>query len=171
MRLALIAASLAVLMNCGGPGPPPPPKTDIRMVEESLHGVSVQDPYRWLEDSATAESKAWIADQVSYSRAFLDTIPEREGIRARMTEILSSGVISTPTSAGGRYFYAKKSGSQNQPIVYMRGGLDGDDRIPFGATSARKQQSATSAPSLRRNRVTLNAERHAVQTHRGPPST
>ena len=99
------------------------------MVEETLHGVAVADPYRWLEDADSAESQAWIARQTAYSRAYLDGLPRRDAIRRRMTEILGAGSISTPTGAGGRYFYSKKTGGQNQPVVYVREGLDGQDRV------------------------------------------
>lgn len=98
------------------------------MVEETLHGVVVRDPYRWLEDSDTAEARQWIESQASYTRDYLDQLPMREEIRGRMAEILASGSISTPQEAGGRYFYSRRSGDQNQPIVYMREGPDGEDR-------------------------------------------
>ncbi len=128
MRQALLAAALAAFVNCGGPSAGPPPPSAMRMVEETLHGVAVPDPYRWLEDADSPESQAWIAQQTAYSRAYLDSLPRRDAIRKRMTEILGAGSISTPTGAGGRYFYSKKTGAQNQPVVYMREGLEGEDR-------------------------------------------
>ncbi len=128
MRQALLAVAAAAFVHCGGPSAGPPPPSAMRMVEETLHGVAVQDPYRWLEDADSPESKAWIAEQTAYSRAYLDSVPQRDALRKRMAEVLGSGSISTPAGAGGRYFYSKKTGSQNQPIVYMREGLDGRDR-------------------------------------------
>ncbi len=99
------------------------------MVEEQIHGVTVRDPYRWLEESDTPEASTWIRDQAAYARSYLDSLPTRDAIRARMTEILASGFVSTPTEAGGRYFYSRRSDDQNQPVVYMRVGLDGEDQV------------------------------------------
>ena len=98
------------------------------MVEEELHGVKVQDPYRWLEDGDSTESRQWIEIQANYSARYLDQIPDRASIHARMAEILGSGSISTPVEAGGRYFYSRRGGDQNQPVVYMREGIDGESR-------------------------------------------
>ena len=98
------------------------------MVEEQLHGVAIQDPYRWLEDGDSPDTDHWIESQVAYTGAYLDQLPAREGIRKRMAEILSSGSISTPREAGGRYFYSRRSGDQDQPVVYMREGVGGEDR-------------------------------------------
>ena len=98
------------------------------MVEEVLHGVKVQDPYRWLEDGESAETRHWIESQTAYTGAYLSGLPTRESIRSRMSEILASGSISAPGESGGRYFYSRRSGDQDQPVVYMREGLDGQDR-------------------------------------------
>ncbi len=98
------------------------------MIEEDLHGVKVQDPYRWLEESDTAEARAWIDAQSNYSRGYLESLPMREAVRTRMAEILSSGSLSTPAEAGGRYFYSRREGDQDQPVVYMREALHGADR-------------------------------------------
>ncbi len=98
------------------------------MVEEVLHGVTVQDPYRWLEDGESAETSQWVATQVDYTDGYIERLPTRQGIRDRMTEILASGSISTPREAGGRYFYSRRSGEQDQPVTYMRDSLAGKDR-------------------------------------------
>lgn len=129
-RAVAAVVSLAAIMGtgCSGPTPGPPPATEMRMVEESLHGVVVRDPYRWLEEGDAADARQWIDSQASHTRAYLDELPMREGIRKRMEQILASGSISTPQEAGGRYFYSRRSGGQNQPIVYMREGHDGEDR-------------------------------------------
>ena len=113
------------------------------MVEEQIHGVTVQDPYRWLEESETPEASEWIRDQAAYARTYLDTLPTREGIRARMTEILASGFVSTPTEAGGRYFYSRRSDDQNQPVVYMRTGLDGEDQVLLDPNSMSSDGTTT----------------------------
>ena len=123
--LALVAFGL---FGCGDRSIGPPPESEVDMVEESLHGVTVADPYRWLEEGDTSETRQWIAAQSAYGRGYLDSLPTREAVRERMAEILASGSVSTPVEAGGRYFYSRRDGDQDQPVVYMREGLDGEDR-------------------------------------------
>ena len=99
------------------------------MADETLHGVKVADPYRWLEDQSSPATKQWVAEQTAYARSILDPLPTRERLRHRLGEVLSTGSLTRPEVAAGRYFYAKKEGNQNQPIVYMREGLDGADKV------------------------------------------
>ena len=108
------------------------------MVEEELHGVTVRDPYRWLEEGESPDTRRWIEAQVAYTGDYLDQLATRDGIRKRMVEILASGSISTPREAGGRYFYSRRNGDQDQPVVYMREGVDGENRAlldPNGMSS------------------------------------
>jgi prolyl oligopeptidase len=125
---AALAAALS-LLGCGSSDSTSPPITKIEMVEETIHGVKVADPYRWLEDQSSASAKAWVAEQTSYARGILDPLPAREKLRGRLGEVLSTGSVTPPEVAAGRYFYAKKEGDQNQPIVYMRQGRDGADKV------------------------------------------
>ena len=127
--LALAPIALVAWLGCGGPAAGPPPATEVRMVEEVLHGVTVADPYRWLETGDSEEARAWIREQSAYTERYLAQIGSRQSIRARMTEILQSGSISTPDEAGGRYFHSRRTGDQNQPVVYVREGLDGEDSV------------------------------------------
>ena len=143
VTLAVCAAAWIGTFSCGDAALGPPPATEVRMVEEQIHGVTVQDPYRWLEESETPEASEWIRDQATYARTYLDTLPTREGIRVRMTEILASGFVSTPTEAGGRYFYSRRSDDQNQPVVYMRTGLDGDDQVLLDPNSMSSDGTTT----------------------------
>ncbi len=124
---SLLAAGFG-LLGCGRPGLGPPPETEVLMVEENLHGVAVADPYRWLETGDAPETRRWIEAQSAYGRAYLDGLPEREAIRERMAAILAAGSISAPVESGGRYFYSWREGDQNQPVVYVREGREGEDR-------------------------------------------
>ena len=124
---SLLAAGFG-LLGCGRPGLGPPPETEVLMVEENLHGVAVADPYRWLETGDAPETRRWIEAQSAYGRAYLDGLPEREAIRERMATILAAGSISAPVESGGRYFYSRREGDRNQPVVYVREGREGEDR-------------------------------------------
>jgi prolyl oligopeptidase len=66
----------------------PEPKTRKIPVEDTLHGVKLVDPYRWLEDQQSPETRAWIDEQNRYTRALLDPLPGRDRIATRLAELL-----------------------------------------------------------------------------------
>jgi prolyl oligopeptidase len=105
------------------------PPSPVRPVKEVMHGVEVVDPYRWLEDGDSPEVKEWTARQNAFTEAFLARVPGRERIRQRLDELLRIGRLSVAVPAGGRYFYTKRSGTQNQPVLYVRDGVQGQDRV------------------------------------------
>ncbi|HXG44161.1 MAG TPA: prolyl oligopeptidase family serine peptidase [Gemmatimonadales bacterium] len=108
---------------------PPYPRSPIRPVVEVLHGEPVTDPYRWLEDGDSAEVRAWTEAQNAYTRAYLEQVAERPALRARLAELLAIGALSAPTPARGRYFYQRRDGAQNQPVLYVRDGVWAPDRV------------------------------------------
>jgi prolyl oligopeptidase len=97
-------------------------------VEETSHGRKIRDPYRWLENSDTPETQEFVRQQWEYARSVLDSLPGREQIRQRLTELLAIGTIGTPQVGGNFYFYFRREGSQNQPIIYVREGVNAEDR-------------------------------------------
>ena len=105
------------------------PKARIEVVEERLHGRTIRDPYRWLEDGDASETREFVRQQLAYARTVLDAIPGREAIRERLTELLSIGTVGTPQIGGKFYFYFRREGKQNQPILYVREGVNGEDRV------------------------------------------
>jgi prolyl oligopeptidase len=94
-------------------------------VVENYHGMPVADPYRWLEDITASKTQAWVAAQQQLTQAFLDAIPSRELIKARLTELWNYPRTSVPIKAGTRYFFTRNDGLQNQDVLYMQQGLDG----------------------------------------------
>jgi prolyl oligopeptidase len=94
-----------------------------------LHGERVADPYRWLEDGDHPETRAWTAAQNALTAAYLARVPARARIRERLEGLLAIGSLSVPTPARGRYFYQYRDGRQNQPVLYVRDGADGPDRV------------------------------------------
>jgi len=104
-----------------------PPTRTVDLVEV-LHGETIADPYRWLEDGSDAETRAWTEQQNALTEAWLARRPAREVIRRRLDQLLSIGAMSVPTPARGRYFYQRRDGRQNQPVLYVREGVDGEDR-------------------------------------------
>jgi len=106
-----------------------PPKAAVKPVVEVLHGTKIVDNYRWLEDSKSPETEKWVEEEMAYTRSLLDPLPGREAIHKRLAELLSIGSITPPQIAGKHYFYTKREGMQNQPILYVRDGLAGTDRV------------------------------------------
>jgi prolyl oligopeptidase len=106
----------------------PPPKARVDVVVDDYHGHKIADPYRWLEDAHSSETQQFVAEQNAYSQQMLDAIPGRDKLRARLEQLLSIGRIEAPEPAGNYYFYEKREGQQNQPIIYVREGLNGKDR-------------------------------------------
>ncbi len=96
---------------------------------EVLHGVAVPDPYRWLEDPDSPESRAWIEAQNARTFAFLEAIPARERIRARLTALWDYEKYGAPFKEGGRYFFFKNDGLQNQSVLYTQESLDTGPRL------------------------------------------
>ncbi|HYM78630.1 MAG TPA: prolyl oligopeptidase family serine peptidase [Candidatus Dormibacteraeota bacterium] len=109
--------------------PDAPPKAEVKPVVDMFHGTKVLDNYRWLEDGNSPATQKWVADEMAYTRALLDPLPGRDAIHTRLTELLSIGSITPPMIAGKHYFYTRREGMQNQPVLYVREGLNGTDRV------------------------------------------
>ncbi len=105
-----------------------PPKVKVEVVEETIHGHKIADPYRWLEDASTPDSQAYVRDEMAYTRSLLDPLPGRDRIHQRLTQLLSIGTIGTPQVSGPYFFYTRREGTQNQPVLLVREGLHGKDR-------------------------------------------
>ena len=127
--LIFLAAIVYAGDDAKASAPSAPPKAEPRPVEENFRGTKVVDKYRWLEDGTTPETQKWVAEELSYTRGMLDPLPGRHAIHKRLTELLSIGSIGVPQIAGKYYFYTRREGMQNQPILYVREGLDGKDRV------------------------------------------
>jgi prolyl oligopeptidase len=106
-----------------------PPKARVEIVEDTLYGQKIADPYRWLEDGNSADTQQWTHEQLAYTRSVIDAQPIREQLRARLTPLLQTGEIHPPKIAGNWFFYTRRQGNQNQPILYVREGVNGKDRV------------------------------------------
>jgi prolyl oligopeptidase len=127
--LFIVAAAYAADDEAKPSAPTAPPKAEARPLSENFHGTKVIDNYRWLEDGKTPETQKWVEEEMAYTRSVLDPLPRREAINKRLTELLTIGSIGVPEIAGKHYFYTKREGMQNQPVLYVREGLDGKDRV------------------------------------------
>ena len=115
---------------------PIPDVTRKDEVVERLHGVEVRDPYRWLEDAEAPEVQRWTDAQNATTRRVLDRAPGRAALEQRLWQLYEIGSIGVPASRGvksgatttRRYFYTRRDGKQNQPVLYLRDGASGADR-------------------------------------------
>ena len=96
---------------------------------DDYFGTRVADPYRWLEDPSTEDAKAWIEAQNEVTNRYLETIPERARIRRRLTKLWNYEKYSTPFREGGRYFYFKNDGLQNQSVLFVAKSLSDTGRV------------------------------------------
>src|ERR1700684_142878 len=108
--------------------PSAPPVAAQKPVIDILHGTKVLDNYRWLEDGKSSETQKWVEQEMAYTRGILDRLPGRDAIHKRLTDLLSIGNVTPPMIAGRHYFYTKREGMQNQPVLYVRDSLNGPDR-------------------------------------------
>lgn len=106
---------------------------ETRRVDQTddYHGEKVADPYRWLEDDARTSKEVadWIAAENKVARAFLDAIPEREVFRRRLSDLWNYERYSAPWKIGGRYFYFKNDGLQNQSVLYWADRFDAEGQV------------------------------------------
>src|SRR5215470_15674212 len=105
-----------------------PPKAKVEVVVDDYHGHKVADPYRWLEDAHSPETQRFVEEENAYTQQVLGAVPGKEKLRARLEQLLSIGRLEAPEPAGNYYFYEKREGQQNQPVIYVREGLNGKDR-------------------------------------------
>lgn len=98
---------------------------------EDHFGVKVADPYRWLEGDLRADPAVaqWVDQENALARAYLDALPGRDALKARMQALFSHQRYGLPRKAGGRYFYGFNTGLQNQTPLYVRDGLEGRQRL------------------------------------------
>lgn len=111
------------------PPKPDPPKTMRRVVADTLHGVRIEDPYRWLEDQDSPETRRWIDEQNEYTQSIIGTLPGRERVRKELESLMRTEDISIPRARNGRYFFERRMPEQDLDVIYMKEGLDGEDRI------------------------------------------
>ena len=107
------------------------PQTRRADLVETQFGAQVADPYRWLENDVRndAEVKSWVDAQNVVTNQFLATLPGREALEQRITQLYDYERFGVPTKKGGRYFYAHNSGLQNQSVLFVRDSLDGQGRV------------------------------------------
>jgi prolyl oligopeptidase len=125
--LTLVCLGL-IAVSCS-PSRPKPPETRVEIVTDTVHGVPIADSYRWLEDGKSAEVLKWTESQMAYFRSQVDSFPGRETLTKELNDMLNAGGIGELFNIGDLYFSTKRLGGQNQPVLYVRQGLNGPPEV------------------------------------------
>ena len=105
------------------------PKTKTVTQQDNYHGTVVSDPYRWLEEEKSEEVSAWVESQNTLARPYLAELPSRERYKERLTALWDYEKYSTPYMVNGKLFYSYNDGLQNQYVLYMADGVNGEPEV------------------------------------------
>ncbi len=128
IRLTVALSAMALLASCAHQTWSYPEARRMDLVED-YHGTSVAAPYRWLEDDHSDETKKWTAAQNRVTQGVLATTGMTAPLTSRLTELWDYPKFSAPAKRGGHYFYSKNDGLQNQSVLYVQEGLEGEPRV------------------------------------------
>ena len=96
---------------------------------DDYFGTKVSDPYRWLENDNSDETKAWVKDQNAVTFSYLNQIPYRDGFKKRLETVINYAKYSSPQKKGEWFYFYKNDGLQNQSVLYRQKGLDGKPEV------------------------------------------
>jgi prolyl oligopeptidase len=105
------------------------PKTEINIVVDEIQGRKIPDPYRWLEDQNSPQTRAWIDAENAYTDSVLGRIPGRDALRQEVAAVMKIDAMGQPVVRNGRYFFLKRRADQDQSVMYMRKGPNGTDEV------------------------------------------
>ncbi|MFN2394218.1 MAG: prolyl oligopeptidase family protein [Bacteroidales bacterium] len=127
--LFMLFAIPVIMVQCKQDRPLNYPETRMDDVTDNYFGEEVADPFRWLEDDNSEETKAWVKAQNEVTFGYLEKIPFRQDINERLTSLWNYERYGTPWREGDYFFYFKNDGTQNQSVLYVREGIDGESRV------------------------------------------
>jgi prolyl oligopeptidase len=128
-NFALLLAAALFSATAAHAQSPKPPVARQDNVKEIIHGVEIVDPYRWLEDQNSAETKAWVTAENAYAHTLLDGLPSHAAFSRRLMEMLKHDTVGSPREEGGYYFFTKKGADQDLSSIYRRKGATGADEL------------------------------------------
>ena len=128
-RFAILVACMSAFSWTYGGDALKYPETKRGEHMDTYHGVEIADPYRWLEDLDATETEAWVTAQNKVTFGYLASLPDRDALRARLTEVWNYERFSTPKRRGGKVFYQRNDGLQNQSVVYVQDGIEDEPRV------------------------------------------
>ena len=126
---AVFVAAIFMIASCTQQEKLNYPVTEKVDQVDNYHGTDISDPYRWLENDTSAETEVWVKAENEVTFGYLEKIPFRDKVKERLTEIWDYPKYSVTFQKGGRYFYYKNDGMQNQYVLYVQDSLDGEPRV------------------------------------------
>lgn len=140
MKLTLSALAIAAAVLAGGAQAQSMTYPVARKVEQTdtYHGAAVADPYRWLEDDNSAETKAWVVEQNKVTDKFLEAMPQRLPVRRIYTELYNFERFGIPFQEGGRYFWSRNDGLQQQNVYYWAQSLKDSPQVALDPNAMSK---------------------------------
>ncbi len=124
LSVLILAASATLPATAAGE-----PTTERHEVTDSVHGIEIIDPYRWLEDQQSPETRAWIDAQNEYTQSMLGSLPMRATLRADLERLMRTDQVSRPIHRRGRYFFTRRAAEEDLSVICMREGSDGEDEV------------------------------------------
>ena len=121
--------SLMTLLSSAQTAPLPYPQARRSDQVDDYHGTKVADPYRWLEDTDSAETHAWVEAENKLTFGYLEQIPYRQAIRDRLTKLWNYERYTVPSQHGGRYFFQHNTGLQQQNVLLVAESIHGEPRV------------------------------------------
>jgi prolyl oligopeptidase len=126
---AFAVVLLPLLANLAMAAAPAPPPTRTEVVTDTLHGVLLDDPYRWLEDKDSPETRAWVRAQMDFTLAQLGKVAGRDEVVAALARYSRVDTRSVPSQRGERLFFTTRSAEQQQAVLAMRTSANGEDVV------------------------------------------
>jgi len=122
---------------------PGPPVAAIKIVTDDYDGIKIEDPYRWLEDAKSPETRAWIDQENAYTQDYFSQLTTLPKISAELTALMRVDQYSMPVFRAGKYFFKKRLADENQGSIYMRVGWHGPDRKVIDASTLSADQNTS----------------------------
>ena len=145
LRGAATAASLlaCALISSGQSASVCPPKARLDSATDTYGTTTVADPYRWLEDQSSPETRAWIDSEDKCTDAALGKLPGRDALHKRLADLFHTDSYSLPLERSGRYFFTRRLAGQDLALIYMRRGRTGKDELLIDPLGWSKDHSAS----------------------------
>jgi len=145
LGFAFLPAAASSTAAQAAPAKQCPPATRTDNVTDNYFGTVVADPYRWLEDQTSPETRAWIDAEDACTNAALSKLPGRDAVSGHLTELLKTDTYSLPVERAGRYFFTKRTAGQDLSLIYMRRGRTGQDEVLVDPLPWTKDHSASAS--------------------------
>jgi len=128
-QIIILLSSMALLNACTTKNTIEYPVAERGNTIDTYFGTEIADPYRWLENDTSQATADWVKAENEVTESYLSTIPFRDQLRKRLTDLTNYEKIGTPFKKNGKYYFFKNDGLQNQSVLYIKDSLEGEARV------------------------------------------